>query len=586
MRFEQLEKFNEVKEEGPFGVLARKAGHIINKSQYMKAAEYLHKILKRKYQETNGKIRHSLGYYAMMLSRQTGEKLNWRELEQEYLNMYGNKMFENFADGKKKGKSRPGRVKRAGASCKGSVTSLRAKAKKYSGERAKMYHWCANMKSGKKKKKESIEENVTSFTNPNFAVEWDEAKRYPEFVKLGKAKWIELAKTGKPIDVDNALSNKIENTEAGEENRHEFDNLEEPKKERFRKAVEAGTVELPIIARYSDGYLELVAGNTRLTGMMREFGKGKAWIFDVPDEVAVLGEDITQSQLNSLEAKIDKAFGNLGIDVNFTRHFIDRVNDERNKTPISIEELARLFAKEYKRWGKPIAQMGPDKEAVLKDLESDINIPFVMKWDRENNELDMIAKTVMRKKNFQTKDQEFPVENIPATNKPGSIGHNINWAGKNAPDKPKSNISIARRKQPEPQNWWAKMIGKGRQMFGLNDDVDEMTFEDDDAFFEAFGVLGYSIDETDTFEAEYRGRKVKLNKPMQGDVKKFKVYVRDPKTGNVKKVNFGHGGSSVKGKAMRIRKSNPKARKSFRARHNCDNPGPKTKARYWSCRKW
>ena len=90
-------------------------------------------------------------------------------------------------------------------------------------------------------------------------------------------------------------------------------------------------------------------------------------------------------------------------------------------------------------------------------------------------------------------------------------------------------------------------------------------------------------------EAEYQGRKVKLNKPMQGDVKKFKVYVKDPKTGNVKKVNFGHGGSSAKKagqKTMRIRKSNPKARKSFRARHNCDNPGPKTKARYWSCRKW
>ena len=87
-------------------------------------------------------------------------------------------------------------------------------------------------------------------------------------------------------------------------------------------------------------------------------------------------------------------------------------------------------------------------------------------------------------------------------------------------------------------------------------------------------------------EAEYQGRSVKLNKPMQGDVKKFKVYVKDPKTGNVKKVNFGHGGSSVKGKAMKIRKNNPKARKSFRARHNCDNPGPRTKARYWSCRKW
>ena len=116
--------------------------------------------------------------------------------------------------------------------------------------------------------------------------------------------------------------------------------------------------------------------------------------------------------------------------------------------------------------------------------------------------------------------------------------------------------------------------------------ANEETYDCDDAFFEDYGYLGYSIDENDMFEAEYRGRKVKLNKPMQGDVKKFKVYVKDPKTGNVKKVNFGHGGSSVKGKAMKIRKNNPKARKSFRARHNCDNPGPKTKARYWSCRKW
>ena len=94
---------------------------------------------------------------------------------------------------------------------------------------------------------------------------------------------------------------------------------------------------------------------------------------------------------------------------------------------------------------------------------------------------------------------------------------------------------------------------------------------------------------TEITEAEYRGRKVKLNKPMRGDVKKFKVYVKDPKTGNVKKVNFGHGGTSAKRagqKTMRIRKNNPKARKSFRARHNCKNPGPKTKARYWSCKKW
>ena len=104
----------------------------------------------------------------------------------------------------------------------------------------------------------------------------------------------------------------------------------------------------------------------------------------------------------------------------------------------------------------------------------------------------------------------------------------------------------------------------------------------------------YILKEEELEEAVYRGRKVKLNKPMRGDVKKFKVYVnsgKKDKEGRIKakKVNFGHGGSSAKKKGektMKIRKSNPKARKNFRARHNCANPGPKTKARYWSCKKW
>ena len=96
------------------------------------------------------------------------------------------------------------------------------------------------------------------------------------------------------------------------------------------------------------------------------------------------------------------------------------------------------------------------------------------------------------------------------------------------------------------------------------------------------GSWGYTM--TGLVEAEYQGRKVKLGKPMQGDSKKFKVYVKNPK-GNVVKVNFGQGGDA-KGGTMRIRKSNPKARANFRARHNCDNPGPRHKARYWSCRKW
>jgi hypothetical protein len=84
--------------------------------------------------------------------------------------------------------------------------------------------------------------------------------------------------------------------------------------------------------------------------------------------------------------------------------------------------------------------------------------------------------------------------------------------------------------------------------------------------------------DNDLEEAEYRGRNVPLGKKMAGDVKKSKVYVRKP-NGNVVKVEFGDPN-------MRIKKSNPKRRKSFRARHNCDNPGPRWKARYWSCRSW
>jgi hypothetical protein len=82
----------------------------------------------------------------------------------------------------------------------------------------------------------------------------------------------------------------------------------------------------------------------------------------------------------------------------------------------------------------------------------------------------------------------------------------------------------------------------------------------------------------DMNEAEYQGRKVAMGLPMAGDVKKSKVYVKGPK-GNVVKVNFGDPN-------MKIKKSNPARRKSFRARHNCDNPGPRWKARYWSCRAW
>ena len=108
------------------------------------------------------------------------------------------------------------------------------------------------------------------------------------------------------------------------------------------------------------------------------------------------------------------------------------------------------------------------------------------------------------------------------------------------------------------------------------EEIDEETYDGDD-FFEEYGVMWFNEDDA-LDEAEYQGRSVPLGKPMKGDVKKFKVYVRKP-TGNIVKVNFGDPN-------MRIKKSNPARRRSFRARHNCDNPGPRHKARYWSCKKW
>ena len=130
----------------------------------------------------------------------------------------------------------------------------------------------------------------------------------------------------------------------------------------------------------------------------------------------------------------------------------------------------------------------------------------------------------------------------------------------------------------------------GMSTSGLSVDEEEI-FEEVEVRKEDYGCFVEYLQRMDEAncgcelqEAEYQGRKVKLNKPMQGDVKKFKVYVKNEK-GNVIKVNFGQGGKA-KGGTMRIRKNIPKARKSFRARHNCDNPGPKHKARYWSCRKW
>ena len=132
-------------------------------------------------------------------------------------------------------------------------------------------------------KSESIAE---AFVEPQFDVEWDEAARYPEFVKIGKEAWIELAKKGTAITIKSAKG--IENTDAADPD--SFKSLDPNKQKRALAQLEKGEVEMPIVAVYSDGYKELVAGNTRLTAMMARDGKATVWAFKVPDEIALLAE--------------------------------------------------------------------------------------------------------------------------------------------------------------------------------------------------------------------------------------------------------------------------------------------------------
>lgn len=123
----------------------------------------------------------------------------------------------------------------------------------------------------------------------------------------------------------------------------------------------------------------------------------------------ILIESISRAELQSLEQYVDRIFSAVGIDVEFTKHFFDRVNDPRNTKPISHTDLSNLFRKTYEKYGEKISLFNPEAEAVIVDMQKDINIPFILKYDPRSQELDLVTKTVMRKKNFQTPNQKLPV---------------------------------------------------------------------------------------------------------------------------------------------------------------------------------
>jgi len=106
-------------------------------------------------------------------------------------------------------------------------------------------------------------------------------------------------------------------------------------------------------------------------------------------------------QIRAFEKFVDRMFEKFGIDFNFTRHFGDRMSDDRNDPCIRMQELADLIKKIYRKEGKSIKSIA-GAEAVIKDIQSDLNIPIVVNYDSKQDDFDVVMKTVMRKKNFRT----------------------------------------------------------------------------------------------------------------------------------------------------------------------------------------
>jgi len=122
-----------------------------------------------------------------------------------------------------------------------------------------------------------------------------------------------------------------------------------------------------------------------------------------------LSEEITKVELAQVETFADKIFAKVGIDVEFTKHFLERLNDKRNVKEISVAELTRLFKQTYKKHGKKIPELGKGAQAVLNDTQTQLNLPFVLKWDEKAKEFDLISKTIMRKKDFKTSNPKLKV---------------------------------------------------------------------------------------------------------------------------------------------------------------------------------
>lgn len=329
-------------------------------------------------------------------------------------------------------------------------------------------------------------------------------------------------------------------------------------------------------------------------GTKNKGGKEVPNCVPVKEDYATSGVDYTKQKMRSAIRKVMDIGGRniADVDTGTINGKVQFMLDTKGVSDIESaiitakdDKLNRLDLTMYLKGGRRIEKLDLDKKGIIKTLRA---------WSGQLHEVEGIdGEEVMNEKCWTgykaagtkeksgktvpncvpVNEEETEGEDCPHCNNQGWYEVRDKYTGEPAQEQcewcntnPKSKFNMGETDLEEiyeSAKW--DMIPEG----------DEHTCEGDE-FYEMYGDM--NADAT-LEEAEYRGRKVKLGKPMRGDVKKFKVFVKNPKTGNVKKVNFGDPN-------MRIKKSNPKRRKSFRARHHCENPGPRTSARYWSCRKW
>ena len=322
-------------------------------------------------------------------------------------------------------------------------------------------------------------EKDIKYTKPNLDHEWDEAKRYEEFKKIGKDKWIELVSKGKVVEYNTKTVQKMSNTDAV--NVKDFDNLDKNKQGRALKQLEKGSIELPIVASYSDGHLELVGGNTRLTAVMKANGKGKVWQFDVPDKVAKLAEneEIKEHPLIGLGlraapkvAQLIRNPGNYGMGGTAGMIIGDKINKAKEKTKSVGPKGRNLRARKF-------SQKNKTNEVTAKDLskESEVYVDmdgvladFFGAWKkligkdwREIKDLDGALQRIRDKDDFWLNIPVTPnamnllslvkqlkgsynILSAPLPNDPNSEPHKRQWIEKNLSAFPPSKVIITSNK--------------------------------------------------------------------------------------------------------------------------------------------